>query len=632
MVWGWGPARGYPPPTVTPERTPPPRRPSSDRGGQPAGRRGAGLAYLALAAAALALPAAALGGCKSATEQRVTADREAYRALDARRPQVSDVRGSLDLDAADRVARPARALTDVVLDLDEALRLAAAASYDYREARERAYLSALALSNARQEFAAQGGLGAAGSVARDGDGTTVEGGPAGSLSRAFESGGSFVLKLATNFLKLLSTNPVETAQSILAAEFVLPLVRGSGTAAREDLTQAERDVLYELRSFARFQQDLVVTVASGYYDVLQSKDVLTNEELTYQSLLLVHERAKAFGPEGAGRLPDFEVDQARQDVLRAEDRRQQARQAYEASLDRFKRTLGIPVQTRLTLEEGALDALRAAGIVGGEGALGEALATALSRRLDLATARDRVDDARRKLDVAANALGADVALRATGTVDTSSRRPFGLRGTTPRGSVGLDVDLPIERTAERNAYRAAEIEVERARRDVEGLEDDVTASVRSALRELAQARRSFEIQKEGVRLAERRVESAKLNLQAGKATIRDVLDAENALVEARNALTAALVNHAIAKLELDRDVGTLDASILASPTVPPSVAAPAGTVPPPPAAPAVAAPATAPTPGPVPAQASGAVGGAADPSRPPPPPAAPAVAAPVAPR
>lgn len=563
---------------MPPAPSTPSRPPTVGRGHGTADRGGPGLACVARLAAVLVLPAAVLSGCKSATEQRVTADREAYRALDARRPQVPDVRGSLDLDAADRVARPARALTDVVLDLDEALRLAAAASYDYRAARERAYLAALSLSTTRQEFRTQGGLGAAGSVARDGDGTTVEGGPAGSLSRAFESGGSFVLKLATNFLKLLSTNPVETAQSILASEFVLPLVRGAGTAAREDLTQAERDVLYELRAFARFQQDLVVTVASGYYDVLQSKDVLTNEELTYQSLLLVHERAKAFGPEGAGRLPDFEVDQARQDVLRAEDRRQQARQAYEASLDRFKRTLGIPVGTGLTLEEGALDTLRAAGIVGGEGALGEALATALSRRLDLATARDRVDDARRKLDVAANALGADVALRATGTLDTSSRRPFGLRSSTPRGSVGLDVDLPIERTAERNAYRAAEIDVERARREVEGLEDDVTAAVRSAMRALAQARRSYDIQREGVRLAERRVESAKLNLQAGKATIRDVLDAENALVEARNALTAALVNHAIAKLELDRDVGTLDASILATPTVPPSVAAPAGTV------------------------------------------------------
>jgi hypothetical protein len=138
-----------------------------------------------------------------------------------------------------------------------------------------------------------------------------------------------------------------------------------------------------------------------------------------------------------------------------------------------------------------------------------------------------------------------------------------------------------------------------------------------------------------VRLAERRVESAKLNLQAGKATIRDVLDAENALVEARNALTAALVNHAISKLELDRDVGTLDASLLAHPEVPVSTPAPAGSTPPLPTAPALSAvsvvhdsdasevpsPPRA-TPSPI----------AADPSRPLPPPAGPAVAAPASPK
>jgi len=582
----------------------------------------------------------ALAGCKSAAEQRVAADHDAYRALDARRPVVPEVRGFLDLDAADRTARPARALADVVLDLDEALRLAAAASYDYREARERAYLAALALTTERKAFQAQGGLGANAGVVRDRDGTGVEGGPTGSLSRAFESGGSFVLKLATSFLRVLSLNPVETAQSLLTAEFVLPLVRGSGTAAREPLTQAERDVLYELRTFARFQQTLVVTVATGYYGVLQSKDVLTNEELTYQSLRVVHERAKSFGPEGAGRLPDFEVDQARQDVLRAEDRRQQARQSYEASLDRFKRTLGIPVGTNLTLEAGALDALRAVGIVGDNVSLGDALSRALARRLDLATARDRVDDARRRRDVAANALEADVTLRVGSSIDTRGNRPLAFRSGEPRGSIGLGLDLPIERTAERNAFRAAEIDVERARRDVESIEDDVTGEVRSALRTLAQARRSFDIQKEGVRLAERRVESANLNLKAGKATIRDVLDAENSLVEARNALTAALVDHAVAKLELDRDVGTLDASVLARPAVPASTPAPTGSTPPLPTAPAVAAPAFA-------AQgASGASGAsgvpplppapqapvAADPSRPLPPPAGPAVAAPESPK
>ena len=46
-------------------------------------------------------------------------------------------------------------------------------------------------------------------------------------------------------------------------------------------------------------------------------------------------------------------------------------------------------------------------------------------------------------------------------------------------------------------------------------------------------------------------------LQAGRATQRNVLDAEDALLRTRNALTGALVTHTIAGLEFERDVGTL---------------------------------------------------------------------------
>jgi hypothetical protein len=81
--------------------------------------------------------------------------------------------------------------------------------------------------------------------------------------------------------------------------------------------------------------------------------------------------------------------------------------------------------------------------------------------------------------------------------------------------------------------------------------------IRQAWRTLAAARKSYELQQEGLRLATRRVDSADLNLQAGKATTRDLLEAEQARVEARNALTAALVAFAVARLELERDAGIL---------------------------------------------------------------------------
>ena len=80
---------------------------------------------------------------------------------------------------------------------------------------------------------------------------------------------------------------------------------------------------------------------------------------------------------------------------------------------------------------------------------------------------------------------------------------------------------------------------------------------KNALRTLLQARESYKIQAQAVALARRRVTSTNLFLQAGRAQIRDVLEAQESLVSAQNALTAALVDYRVAELELQRDMGVL---------------------------------------------------------------------------
>jgi outer membrane protein TolC len=118
--------------------------------------------------------------------------------------------------------------------------------------------------------------------------------------------------------------------------------------------------------------------------------------------------------------------------------------------------------------------------------------------------------------------------------------------------------LPWERTAERNAYRTSYITLEQVTRAVQALEDNIKLAIRGALRTLAQTRQTFVIQSSAVDLATTRVKSTELFLEAGRAEIRDVLEAQEALVQAQDALTAALVNYRIAELELQRDMGVLE--------------------------------------------------------------------------
>jgi outer membrane protein TolC len=119
--------------------------------------------------------------------------------------------------------------------------------------------------------------------------------------------------------------------------------------------------------------------------------------------------------------------------------------------------------------------------------------------------------------------------------------------------------LPLERTAERNDYRNSLISLERAVRNVQILEDRVKLTIRNQLRDMLESRESLNIQAQSVLVAERRVESTELFLEAGKpqTQIRDLLEAQDALLIAQNRLTFAAVSYRLAELELQSDMGLL---------------------------------------------------------------------------
>ena len=67
-------------------------------------------------------------------------------------------------------------------------------------------------------------------------------------------------------------------------------------------------------------------------------------------------------------------------------------------------------------------------------------------------------------------------------------------------------------------------------------------------------------QSEAVKVARLRVESNTLFLQSGRSSMRDVLEAEEALLTARNALCSAMIDWQVSDLELRRDMGVLKIS------------------------------------------------------------------------
>ena len=487
----------------------------------------------------------------------------------------------------------------ITLSMNEALQVAAYNSRNYQSQKESVYQTALRLDLQRDAFRTTW-AGVVDSVTSSSLGATSETNGvvnSGSLevSKRFENGMRFTSLLAVDLVNLLNGSRESSTGLSLDTSLEIPLLRGSGKfVVTEPLTQAERDVVYSIYGFERFKRTFAVQIASSYLSVLQQQDRVQNAVENYERVVASTRRARRLAD--AGRLPEIQVDQSIQDELRARNSWISAQQSYERGLDSFKITMGLPTDAQIELEPREFDLLlneprferylqpRSEGdqepvppadapVVlvppsnedAGPFELNEtdAILIALINRLDLRVAVSEIIDAQRGVAIAADNLRADVTL--LGRASLGESRSLGSADQddaqirTDRGfySVLLGIDLPIERTSERNSYRNAMISYEQTIRALQDAEDSVKFDVRSALRDLLEARESIKIQAESVRVAQRRVDSTGLFLQAGRTEIRDLLEAQNALNSAQDSLTSAVVNYRIGELELQRDLGVL---------------------------------------------------------------------------
>jgi outer membrane protein TolC len=349
-------------------------------------------------------------------------------------------------------------------------------------------------------------------------------------------------------------------------------------------------VVYQIWRFERYKRTFAVNIASSYFNVLRQMDAAKNSADRYKSAIRSARMSRRQGD--AGRLPVIQVDQAVQSELSARSNWVSAELNLDSSLDSFKTLIGLPADAHIQVDMNDLEELRKHGTKyvetmriaykataaetappadanviliwpGREDAgpyeIDELLAIklALAHRLDLCVANGTVYDAQRQVVVAADALRAGLTLTGKANFsDADKDTRLNFRGG--RYSALLGLDLPIERTAQRNNYRESLINLEQTTRSVQTLEDSIKTAIRNELRTLLQARENLKISAQSVVIAENSVANQELSLDAGRALMRDLLEAQDALLSARNNLTSAVIQYRTAELQLQRDLDMLE--------------------------------------------------------------------------
>jgi outer membrane protein TolC len=335
---------------------------------------------------------------------------------------------------------------------------------------------------------------------------------------------------------------------------VQPLLEGGGTTVTlEALTQEERDLLYDLRSFADFRRGYIVNLVTDYYGVLQARDQVKNNFVAYEGFLKSVDQEEAFAEEG--RATKTEVGRLRQAALQSKSRWINSIRNYQNALDNFKITVGAPVDESIILDDKELRQLR---IEDPDISRDQAVQIALVTRPDLATSADRVADAERQIKVAKNGLlpGLDISLDYRTVSDPGNTTPA-INWDRRRWEGAVDLDLPLDRKAERNIYRASLVFLDRAKRADELARDRAKLDINDGFRAIEQAKSNFEVAEQQVTLAESRVEEQELRQELGQGDAQDLVDARIDLLNARNQRTSTVIDHALARMRLWRDMGIL---------------------------------------------------------------------------
>ncbi len=435
----------------------------------------------------------------------------------------------------------------------------------YLGRKERVYLSALALTETRQQY---------GPIADAGGGATLRetqvhnrvndfvrtssltsGGDFG-LDYLMKTGARLALDLSTDFTRFFTGGVRNLSDSRAAVSLTQPLLRGAGVlVAAEPLRQDERDVLYEIRDFTQYRKTFVVDVARQYLRAIQAREQVRNRFIAYKASLNSLERDRALAE--ANLRSQSQLKQIEQGGIAYERQWITAIRSYEEALDDLKIALGLPVTEKIMLDS---DEMKKLEVIDPKGTVEQMMDTALITRLDIFNQRDRVYDTERRVKIAHQSTLPTVNALAgynIGTPTGGSTTGIGINHRQRQIFGGLDIDLNLNTLPERNDLRAAQISEQATRRSLDLAEEELRSTIRTDWRALQVARRQYDLAVKGLELSQKRLEIEEALTAEGLGTARDIVESQDRLITARDLVISTLIDHNLARLQLWTDMGVL---------------------------------------------------------------------------
>lgn len=397
-------------------------------------------------------------------------------------------------------------------------------------------------------------------------------GPTLSISKLWSTGTEAALRFdfayssarSPGFLGELFTatnlpNPITRAglRAQLQVTLTQHLWRGLGSTGNlSALRAAFHRVGVEQARKARLAQVLEANVADAYWALARAEReaavVAQSTETGKREIEMVRAKIRA------GSLPPSDELRVQQTLLARQERQALAQRTELLAEVKLRETIGVaPAQTRWTAAD-PLPSLDTSALP----AFAQLRDEALERRADLVARKLEIEQLETLVagaqDRAAPALDLVASGAAAGSgpsvADTavSLVQPSGFVGT-----VGLVFSYPLGNDTAAGEIERRRANAERARVLLRADRDAAAREVRAALDEVSTSLERATLAQKSSELAQKSVDAEQNKFRLGQGTVLDLLQVQQALIDARLAEASALTDYARARVRLDAASGSL---------------------------------------------------------------------------
>ncbi|TKC04307.1 TolC family protein [Pedobacter frigoris] len=300
-------------------------------------------------------------------------------------------------------------------------------------------------------------------------------------------------------------------------------------------------------------EQVIEVVANNYYQVLVNRQQLNVIDTNIKNVRVIEKLIGDQYKNGLARKID--VDRIKVNMTNLQTRREQTLNAVIQLENQLKFSIGMPVENAITLPPTELNNVPVLP------ALSDSISTTNRTELRLLNVQ------RDLLTLQKKAYQSEYypSLALTGNISyTGMSDKFDLYKSNSTAfwydasAIGLSLRIPIfNGFATRARIRQAQVDINKADEDIRNTKNSLNLAYENAKIQLRNSLSTINSQRENAKLAQEIYNSTRNNYNNGLAGLTDLLDTENALTEAQNSYTQALLNYKIAEIQLIKSQGNI---------------------------------------------------------------------------